>query len=146
MTKRKLYYFGSIAAIAGLVGLQFLASRILSDLGQQYHEMAPLVIPYTVLAVLSLAALQFALIFSSRLVTLENNTQLNGRAGLRAINTVFALILASVIFAFLVFFHAGSIAAIGGPLIGVALALILAVGLAAFIVRNKIRTSLLADD
>ncbi|MGO3482494.1 MAG: DUF2975 domain-containing protein [Cellulosimicrobium funkei] len=106
-----------VLVVLGTALSMFLAPLLAAEVGAQYPEVRSLVVPYSVLAVLALLAVEVALVAVWRLLGLAARDEVFDPRALRSVTVVIGCVVTVAILAATVFGHLTFVAQLGGPLV-----------------------------
>ncbi|WP_181149837.1 DUF2975 domain-containing protein [Arthrobacter sp. MYb227] len=111
-----------VVMVLGLLAGQFMIPVIATDFGNEYYEVTHLVIPYSVLGILTLAALQLGLLMIWKLLSLVSTGMIFSQAALKWVNVVIICLAVATLLPSAALFHLLFIVDLGGPSILMAFA------------------------
>lgn len=99
----------------GLLIGQFMIPVVAADFGNEYYEVASLVAPYSVLGILTLAALQVGLVMIWKLLSLVSTGMIFSHVALKWVNAVIICLALATVLPSAALFHLLFIVDLGGP-------------------------------
>lgn len=137
-----------IVMFLGMVLAQVLTPFVAVAAGEEFPEVAHLVVPYSVAAILALVAVEVALVAVWRLAGLSAGGRVFAPAALRWVDVIIGCAAAVAVLSAAVWVHLVLIEATGGPgaMLAIAFAAIFSAGLALLmVVMRGLLTSAIAD-
>lgn len=99
----------------GLLVGQFMIPVVATDFGNEYYEVTHLVTPYSVLGILTLAALQLGLLMIWKLLSLVSIGMIFSQASLKWVNSLIVCLAVATLLPSAALFHLLFIVGLGGP-------------------------------
>jgi hypothetical protein len=119
-----------ILLVTGSLVVQVLLPGVAAEIGDRYHEVTHLAVPYAVLAILAVVCVQVALVAVWRLLVLVEGGTIFTRDALRPVDVIIGCGAVATLLTIGVMLHLGLVVRLGGPGIGLVLAAGSALGVA----------------